>query len=160
MPDVAHGQYQILADVVQTAATDASTSNNAAAAYGSYTIAKPFVDLNGWFKTAPTAIGAKGAFCTLQIKNDGNVKASGPLNVKYYLSTDATLDGADQEMVSFSKFANVQSGKTSVRKQKLTLPEGTAAGQYYLIATINSDNAILESVLSNNHAFSATPITV
>lgn len=159
MPNVPDGQYQILAEVVQGSGTDADAGNNTAAAAGAYTIAAPFVDLTGWFKTAPLSIGPKGAFSTLQIRNDGNVKASGPLNIKYYLSTDTTLDAGDTEVASFTKQTTIQPGKTINRRQKLTAPEGLS-GYHYLIASINGDNTIVESLLSNNQAFSDLPILV
>ena len=66
-------------------------------------------------------------------------------DLSFYISTDDVLDGADTEINVFnSTYSGTRYWKT------LTMPSGFADGYYYLIAKIDSDNAITETDENNN----------
>lgn len=84
------------------------------------------------------------------LANQGQQTASGPVTISLYASTDQTYDSND-ELLSSETFSinlgQVQSGSFNFNFEAPTV---VAPGSYYLLARIDSNNAIAENNESNN----------
>ncbi|WP_201985264.1 CARDB domain-containing protein [Hymenobacter rubidus] len=78
-------------------------------------------------------------------------------NVGYYLSTDATLDAADQ-LLGNSIGYSLPVNQSSSRYATLTVPTGTTPGNYYVLFAADYLNQVSESNENNN--VSSVSITV
>ena len=96
---------------------------------------------------------------THTIRNNGESNA-GPFRISYYLSTNTTIDASDTriEYSDYTSGLSAQSQFTSAT-QTMNIPTGTTAGSYYIIAFIDSENAVSESSESNNKSFSFVTVT-
>jgi len=101
-------------------------------------------------------------FVELEIKNNGNA-ASGGYRVRWYVSRDNTITGADRELAD-NVYVSLAGGATTPRTPKpLTLPSRgdvfwTGDGTYYLGVMVDADGNVTESNEGNNTAFA--PVTV
>lgn len=157
------GAYNIIA-VVDPAGTvaEANESNNAAAFAAPVTIAAPFVDLTPAFAaTVPATLPAgRNATFTLTITNAGNVPARGALPTAFTASTDNAASTSDITLGTAGPRVNIAPGKSKRVRFRVGLPGTIAAGQYFVLASINQGGAIPESNAGNNVAASATQTTV
>lgn len=106
---------------------------------------------------SPLSVVAGGnltANCTIYNLSGATASSS---NVGYYLSTDAMLDAADQLLGNSQGFA-LPVGQSSSRYGYLTVPAGTAAGNYYVLFVADYLGQVSESNESNN--VSSVNITV
>jgi PQQ-dependent dehydrogenase (s-GDH family) len=92
-------------------------------------------------------------------KNIGASNASGNFNIKSYLSVDQTLSADDYQNGSIGS-GNFPAGLTQQVAASLTVNATVAAGNYYLIVNIDSDNTISESNENNNVVVSTATISV
>ena len=83
------------------------------------------------------------------VSNRGGGNA-GAFTVNYYLSTNYILDGADQLLASRAIDA-LGAGASNVATLSVTVPSGTAAGYYYLLAKVDSGLSVAESSETNNN---------
>ena len=98
---------------------------------------------------SPTSVVAGGsvtANCTIYNLSGAMANSS---NVGYYLSTDAVLDAGDQLMGNTQGFA-LPVGQSSYRYGYLTVPAGTAPGNYYVLFAADYLGQVSESNESNN----------
>ena len=82
------------------------------------------------------------------VTNRGGGEA-GPFVVRYYLSTNYTLDAGDQLLAERS-INSLGPGATSIASTSMTVPAGTAPGYHYLIARVDAGGAVVESSETNN----------
>jgi subtilase family serine protease len=90
-------------------------------------------------------------------RNDGS--AAGPTTTRFYLSADATL-GAGDVLLGSRAVPALGLSEVSTGSVALTIPSGTAAGTYYVIAQADGDAVIAELVETNNvktRSISVTP---
>ena len=80
--------------------------------------------------------------------NRGGAEA-GPSTVMYYLSTNYTLEAADQ-LIAERSAGPLAAGMSSTATTSITVPAGTAPGYYYLIAKADAASAVAESSETNN----------
>jgi hypothetical protein len=156
-PSVPDGDYFVLAQA-------SAPSANAAASASSTTtvnIAAPFVDLAGALpapaKTTLTA--GKKAPVSLSLTNAGNVDATGTINVALALRP-AGGGEADVPLPAVPVKLKLKAGTTRPVKLNAVAPVGTAAGTYFLVASIDSTNAITESIEGNNDLLGDVPLTL
>lgn len=148
---VADGSYSILAVVdPSNSVSESNDTNNVAVAPTPVTIAAPFVDLTGTLPGAPAALtqGAKGTVSVL-VANGGNVVASGTVTVTVHASTDATLAGSVGQLGTATTKLKLKAGAAKAFKVKYAVPTLTA-GNYFLVAQIDSGNGVTESNETNN----------
>ena len=81
-------------------------------------------------------------------KNTGG-GAAGPSTTKYYLSTNLTFDAADI-FLGERTVAALAAGASSAGSKVVTIPPGTAVGNYYVIAVADGATAVLETAETNN----------
>jgi subtilase family serine protease len=99
--------------------------------------------------TAPLAVEAGASFTvTDTIKNQGG-GAAGASTTTFFLSTNAVVDAGDASLGSRAVPA-LAPGASSTGSVTLTLPAGSAAGSYYLLARSDGGDAVGESVETNN----------
>ncbi|MCI0687083.1 MAG: hypothetical protein L0Y54_07600, partial [Sporichthyaceae bacterium] len=70
---------------------------------------------------------------------------------QYFLSSDAILDAGDVALSSRS-VAALAGGATSSASAGVTIPQGTATGNWFVIAKADASDAVLEIVETNNTA--------
>lgn len=158
---LAKGNYFLLASVDSAnAVAETDESNNVAASAGAVPLAPPVIDLTGQFVLKQKPSKFKPFPVSVQIQNLGTLPATGTIAVDFFASTDNVFDDADLSLAAgVPVVAHVQPGRTQNANVKLNLA-ALPAGTYYLIAKLNSTNAIAESDTSNNTVFSTTTITV
>lgn len=113
----------------------------------------PLPDLSGEFskvKLPETTAPDKQGQVKLVVTNQGDLQATGPLEINLFASTDAILDANDQLLNSLErpKF-KLSSNLSKTYIIDFTNPQGVAPGAYYLLANIDVDNAIAESNENN-----------
>jgi hypothetical protein len=155
-PSVPDGDYHVLA---QTSAPSANTGVTASSST-TVNIAAPFVDLSGTLPppTKPTLTAGKKAPLSLSLTNSGNVDAMGTINVA--LALRPTGGGADVPLPAVPAKLKLKPGTTKAVKLNATAPVGTPAGTYFLVASIDSTNAITESNEGNNDVLGDVQLTL
>src|SRR5262245_12693370 len=99
--------------------------------------------------TAPAAVGAGVSFAvTDTTKNQGGSPADATMTA-FYLSTNAVLDAADIALGGRSLPA-LGPGASHTGSVTVTIPAGTPAGSYYLLARADAMDALAETVETNN----------
>jgi hypothetical protein len=114
---------------------------------------EPLPDLNGKFDKvkmpdtiAPDAQGQ----VRLIVTNQGEQRATGPLKISLFASTDTILDSNDQLLNSLERQTfNLSSSLSKTYTLDFSNPESVAPGAYYLLADIDGENAITESNENN-----------
>jgi len=99
--------------------------------------------------SAPTVGEAGGALAISDTTKNQSGTAADASTTRFYLSTNATLDGADVSLGSRAVPA-LGANATSSGATTVTIPAGTAAGFYYLIAKADADGAVTETQEGNN----------
>lgn len=122
------------------------------------TILPPSIDLNVQSMTVSPTSAVQGAYIstTCYIHNTGTASATSS-TVGYYLSTDQTFDLNDTYL-NYSAGSTLTAGSSSYRSTSLTIPTGTALGNYYILFVADYANTVTEINESNN--VTATAITV
>jgi uncharacterized membrane protein len=157
-PAVADGAYHLMAQVTGPAGGGAVASGAPV-----LTVAAPFVDLTGSLARgiAGTLRPTGRTSATLFINNAGNIPTRGPASVALFASTDTTLDANDVPLVTRALRLNLKPGSAKAYKLKFALPANLAAGSYYLAASVDSANQVVEANETNNIAIdTAGPFTV
>ncbi|MBP1596718.1 MAG: peptidase [Acidobacteria bacterium] len=99
--------------------------------------------------TAPSASTAGAAvIVTETTRNTGGGQAPATVT-RYYLSTTNAV-GADALLLGGRDAPALAPGASQSGSTSLTVPAGTAAGTYYIIAKADGDNAVIEVYESNN----------
>src|SRR5437667_8021 len=81
-------------------------------------------------------------------KNQGGGTA-GPTTTRFYLSASTVLD-ASASVLGSRAIPTLAPGTASSGSTAVTLPAGTAAGNYYIIAKADADNVVAETNEANN----------
>jgi subtilase family serine protease len=107
--------------------------------------------------SAPPAVGA-GATITVTdtTKNQGSGTADASVT-RLYLSRDGTWDTGDVFLGSRA-VAALAPGASSTASTVVTIPAGTAAGAYYVLARADADQVVAETLETNNVAAAAIQI--
>ncbi|MGH7894116.1 MAG: CARDB domain-containing protein [Candidatus Binatia bacterium] len=98
---------------------------------------------------APTAAGAGSAITVTDTTRNAGGGGAGATTTRVYLSTNTLLDAADVALGSRAVPA-LGAGASDTGSVSVTIPAGTAAGTYYLIASADSDGVVSESQEGNN----------
>jgi len=83
------------------------------------------------------------------IANQGGGVAAASLT-RFYLSTNATLDAGDVLLEGSRVVADLVPGASSAGSTSVGIPQGVAAGTFYIIAKADADNAVGETTETNN----------
>jgi hypothetical protein len=91
-----------------------------------------------------------------RVTNEGDAEAEGTL-LGYFLSSDATWDPGD-EYLNEDGTGTLVPGESTDEEDPLTIPEGTAGGDYYILFVADHERELAGEDRSNN--VEALPITV
>ncbi|MBH8568409.1 T9SS type A sorting domain-containing protein [Microvirga sp. STS02] len=148
----APGYYYVLfvADPAN-AVTETNENNNVAST--TIQVTAPSIDLQItqlYMNLTSVAPGTSVAV-TSYIYNAGNT-SSPSSNVGYYLSTNSTLD-ANDVLMSTTTGGQLGAYQSLTSYGNVTIPTGTAAGNYYLLAVADPTNVVTETNENNNVAY-------
>jgi subtilase family serine protease len=101
-----------------------------------------------------------GITITDTTKNIG-VDGAGPSTTRFLLSTDGTVAGAVANLGSRSvgAVAGGASNASGALGTTVTIPAGTVAGSYFIVAVADADNTVPEGNETNNTRSKAITIT-
>jgi subtilisin family serine protease len=99
--------------------------------------------------SVPSSVGNMAAFTVTDTTNNQGPGAAGASATRFYLSIDPTFDTGDT-LVGNRTIGALAAGGSSAGSTTLTLPVGTAAGNYYFIARADGDDALVEGQEGNN----------
>lgn len=100
------------------------------------------------FSAPATAAAGQAISLTDTTKNQGK-GAADPSLTHVYLSTDGTLDSSDV-LLGTREVPALAAGTSSSGSLTVTVPEGTAAGTWYLIAKADGQEVVVETSEANN----------
>jgi hypothetical protein len=150
------GSYYLIASIT---ATGTDTASNDAVTSKAVSITPPTVDLAATFtSTAPVKINpGHNASTIITITNDGNVTASGTLDLALYASADGILAASDPLLSSITgRKIKIGAGKSIKIKVVFESPDDLVGGTFDLTASITSNTAPADSNASNNIATTGT----
>ncbi|HEX8329206.1 MAG TPA: CARDB domain-containing protein [Hymenobacter sp.] len=150
------GTYYVLfvADPAN-AVTETNENNNVRSLL--LTVVAPSIDLQMQNASLGQTSSAPGGIisATCSLFNQGNAQAN-PATVGYYLSTNQTLDASD--VLLSNTTGSLFGGSFTSRYANITVPTGTALGNYYVLFVADYQNQLSETNENNNVA--STPLQV
>ncbi len=145
----ATGKYYILAVAdVDNSVTEADESNNLTASASMKIGPDLAVDALG----APVGAGAGQTITVTDTIVNYSPATAGPSTLKFYFSTDGTLDASDTLMGS-RNVPSIAGGfpyPTHAGSTSVTIPASLAGGTYYIIAKADADEVVAEIHEDNN----------
>jgi hypothetical protein len=151
---LASGSY----DYIASATADGTNTAPALVASGPVEIEAPVVDLAAGFGGTGTVRvrPGKNGTAAVTVTNDGNVAATGTLDLTLYASTDQTLDATDSVLTSLpGKKVKLKAGKAQIVRVKFAAP-AAAGGSYFLIASVTPTVQPTDSNTDNDVASAPT----
>ncbi|MBN1780459.1 T9SS type A sorting domain-containing protein [bacterium] len=156
----AEGTYYVGAIVDPANAVDENAENNNTGVAPAVTVKIPVPDLTCTaIAGSPSSLSAGStlqASATVANQGDGDAGAS---QVKLLLSSDQTIDAGDVE-IAIVDVAALAAGASQNCTAEYVLPQGQAAGNYYVCAVVDVANSVAESNEGNNEAVAANAVTV
>jgi uncharacterized protein (DUF2141 family) len=120
-------------------------------------------DLSASAQIQPTSAvigGAKGKL-KLVISNSGPGTVSGPVQIALFASNDGTLHPSDSPFATIASTPlKLKSGASKSLQIPFTFPSGLPDGNYFILASVDSTNAIAESDEANNIAVAPQAVTI
>lgn len=160
------GNEYLLARIDGPANSDGSLNETLVASPQTVSVFQPVVDLSGQIAALPMTLFVNNSYSAygqarIQVFNNGNAPARGPLQITMYLSTDGSIDST-AVMAGVTNFpaVNIRPGGGRAVAVRLAVPAGTPVGSYTVLASINSSNTIVESNTTNNIAVGQHPLTL
>lgn len=163
----AYGTYYLLAVIDETGKiSESSETNNIA--YRRISIVPKKADLYGYSFSAPSSATAGqqiGADMALKVRNSGFISATAPAGyffVGFFLSTNSTYDSSDVLLLGgresvYTPIAVNESKDVSIY-DGMSIPAGTTAGSYYLIAVVDEFD-VVDEIYETNHVKRTIQIT-
>jgi hypothetical protein len=169
-PDVANRNYYLIAQVTGSLA---GTSDNVAASSTTIAVADPFIDLSDSVSIVSPAddsvLPGKAAGLSIEVFNNGNIPATGPLLIDLGLTAGLTPDvntiqtDIEEAVVpagTTSPHIHIAAGGHQILHVNEKVPVGFTPGTYVWEASIDPANTFNESNTTNNTAFSTASQTV
>src|SRR5579862_2237458 len=153
------GTYYLLACADDTSVVkELSTTNDCIASANTTTVSG--ADLTETAVTdPPSTVGDGGSFSVSDtVQNIGNVSAAATIT-RYYLSTTTTKSSV-RLLTGSRSVPSLLPGATSSGTVTVTVPSGTAAGTYFLLACADDTLVVPEISESNNCKASVNEVTV
>lgn len=98
----------------------------------------------------PSSVSAGGLLCINGAENNTGQGVAGAHNIKYYLSSNTTLDGNDVLLGSTSVNSIAAGGSFAINNVCFNIPAGTASGTWYILVVADADGSIIETNENNN----------
>ena len=145
-PGTAAGLYYIIAVADATGAIAESLENNNTRNSGTVQIGPDLIV--SAFSGPSSAAAGTSVSVTVTTKNQGSGAA--PVSfTRFYLSSNSSLDAGDQ-LIGAREVSSLGPGVSDAGSALLLIPPSTLAGSYYIIAKGDGDDAIQESLETNN----------
>jgi hypothetical protein len=141
--DLANGTYAF-----SVKSRDAAGNEDASPATATFTVARPDLAVSGLTVPATAAVGASIPVADTVTNAAGTAAASA---TAFFLSTDASLS-ADDVPVGRRPVGSLSGPATDGGTTSVTIPAGTPAGGYHLLARADADGAVAEFDEANNTA--------
>ena len=141
------GAYYVIASAdVDSSVAETSDSNNTR-----FSPIQIGPDLAVSSSSLPIATLSAGSSATVSdtVVNQG-ADVAGASATRFYLSTNPTLDQSDLLLSGSRAVGPIAVGSTSSGATVITIPAGTAAGTYYVLAKADADDNVGESLETNN----------
>lgn len=106
-------------------------------------------DLTVSTMTVPIAGGAGQPLVIADTTKNQGGGSAGPSVTQYFLSSNAVLDAADT-LVGSRAIPALAGGEVSSGSSTVTIPTGASTGQWYILARVDGDGSVAETVESNN----------
>jgi subtilase family serine protease len=146
-PGTATGSYNVIAVADMNNAVAESVENNNIRASGDLRVGPDLIV----YSLTVHAAGVAGSNITVTENTQNQGGAPAPASVTYYyLSTNSTLDAADL-LLATRPISLLGAGQSDTATVSLAIPAATTAGNYYVIARSDGNNAIVESLENNNN---------
>jgi uncharacterized delta-60 repeat protein len=163
------GAYALAVQANRIADVSGNFVQGAAIPDGTFTIAVPSNVTNLVagplvLKLKSTSVigGSKAPTGSISVKDDSPIDASGTVTISVVASTDDTFDGLDVPVATIAnQKVALKPGKSKNFKLKLgTFPSGAPDDDYFLLAKVDSGNAIPELKKSDNVGATAQKVTI
>jgi Tol biopolymer transport system component len=139
----------IPAGAAQDAAGNASTASTSTDNSVTVTITLTRPDLLEILVWAPNSGRAGSPVLVTDLTANTGSGMAGASNTRFYLSTNPTFDAGDRPL-ALRSIGSLPSGGVSPGFTVVVIPNGTAPGNYYLIAVADADGVVVESNEANN----------
>lgn len=153
LPENLDGSYFIIADVTGKYATSAVSTTT-------ISVTPATVDLSAAITHVPTAARLNGFVAvTLDVANEGNVRAAGRIEISFAESPNT--DGSNSASLgSVERAVAIPASKHTVMHFAVKLPIGSASGNQYIVADVDTNNFFNDPNLANNTTVSLTPVSI
>jgi subtilase family serine protease len=142
---LAGGNYYVLSQVdPANVVPELLESNNVKAS----TVVRVGPDLVVTALTGPSS-AVQGTSVVGRTRRNQGGGAAEPSVTRFYLSSNGALDSTDV-LLGGRTVVGLGAGATSVVSTSLTIPPGTAAGSYYVIAAADDERTVAETIETNN----------
>jgi subtilase family serine protease len=143
--DTVSGNWYIIAKADgEEVVTETSETNNTY-----YRLIKIGTDLRILSLSVPSTVGAGQSITVTDTTINQGGGPADPSTTQFYLSINSTVDGLDTLLGSRSVPA-IAAGASSSGSTTVTIPLGTASGNWYLIAMADGEDAVIETSETNN----------
>ena len=144
--DVATGSYFIITSADQPAVVAETFENNN---NGFAVLVRIGPDLIVAAVSPPSSVVAgASAVVNSTVRNQGGGAAGGS-TIRFYLSANLTIDASDV-LVGSRPVSPLAAGQTDAGPATITVPAGTRAGSYNLIAVVDEPGSVTETIETNN----------
>jgi subtilase family serine protease len=109
-------------------------------------------------KVPATAAAGSSINVTDTVANSGGA-SSDPVTMRLFLSTNTKLDGNDREL-HVRVVPTLAPGESSMATRPVAIPSGTAAGVYYVLGRVDTEEAVSEVNEANNREQRKIRVTV
>jgi len=144
--DTAPGTYFLIAQA-DAENTNAETSEANNIRTGAFKVGP---DLTISAISGPGIAPAGATVAIAETTRNGGGGAAGATVTRFYFSTDTTIDASDP-MIGFRNVPALAANATSAGSTSVTIPASASTGSFYIIARADADNAVVETVETNNN---------
>jgi parallel beta-helix repeat protein len=134
-------------------------SNGCRASTGQVEVGRPDLVSTEVSEPPPTVVRGKSFSVSDTVRNQSAFNA-GASRVQYYLSVDGVKNAGDRLLTGFRAVATLGAGAVSTGTLSVTIPAGTTAGSYFLLACADDAGQVVESSEANNCGASTRQVTV
>ena len=106
-------------------------------------------DLDITALSAPAVAAAGQSIAVTDTAKNVGAEAAGPSQTRFYLSTNGTLEPADA-LIGSRSVPTLAAGASSSGSANVTIPQGTTAGTWYIVAKADGEGVVSEAVETNN----------
>jgi subtilase family serine protease len=155
LPQLAPGTWFVLAKADDTLAVPEARENNNT----KYAAMRVGPDLTISSVSIPSSAVSGGPVVVSHTVKNGGAEAAGASAIKFYLSTNVTLDAADIDLGTVTGIPPLAGGASTAGSTTLTLPAGLS-GTFYLFMEADGTKVVPEFNESNNKALRKITIAV